>query len=1065
MDKRLLVKRTLGCVCAATMMGATLVTHHDSLNTVIAEEKTVQVQKELPFIDSLHYLSENSKKEFKEELSKVGEASQKVKEILAKAQQADKQAQALAEMKIPEKIPMKPLHGPLYGGYFRTWHDKTSDPSEKDKVNSMGELPKEVDLAFVFHDWTKDYSLFWKELATKHVPKLNKQGTRVIRTIPWRFLAGGDNSGIAEDASKYPNTPEGNKALAKAIVDEYVYKYNLDGLDVDIERDSIPKVNGEVSDENLKRSIHVFEEIGKLIGPKGADKSRLFIMDSTYMADKNPLIERGAPYIDLLLVQVYGARGEQGEFQNDTKLVTETPEERWQGYSKYIRPEQYMVGFSFYEEKAGSGNLWYDINTRKDEDTANGINTDITGTRAERYARWQPKTGGVKGGIFSYAVDRDGVAHQPEKVAQQDKRSQMQVDEITDNIFHSDYSVSKALKQVMLKDKSYDLIDEKDFPDKALREAVIAQVGTRKGDLERFNGTLRLDNPAIQSLEGLNKFKKLSQLDLIGLSRITKLDRSVLPANMKSGKDTLETVLETYKKNSKEEPATIPPVSLTISGLTGLKELDLSGFDRETLAGLDAATLTSLEKVDISGNKLDLAPGTENRQIFDVMRSTVSNHVRSNEQTVRFDKQKPTGHYPTTYGTTSLRLPKAEGNIDLQSRLLFGTVTNQGTLINSEADYKAYQNQKIAGRNFVDPDYHYNNFKVSYDNYTLTVTDSTLGTTTDKRLATDKEETYNVDFFSPADKTKAVHTAKVIVGDEKTMMVNLAEGATVIGGSADSVNARKVFDGKIQSNLLTFDNQASIIFEIKDPSLAKYWRLFNDSSKDKDDYIKEAKLEVFTGQLNAEADVKTSLEKSGDWVTVSTYSGEEKVYSHSLDNISAKYWRVTVDTKGGQYSSPSLPELQILGYPLPNADAIMKTVTAAKELSQQKDKFPQQVLGELITKEAAVEASLTSKMFDIAVINTNVEALKNVVDECLAYDKNKETAFKATEDYRAAVNRIKAERVTAEEMAQFKDLTEKAAWLNSKIEAKLADRGYDTDLMGLVDKLTPITEALKLFAK
>ncbi|HHJ8940681.1 TPA: endo-beta-N-acetylglucosaminidase family protein [Streptococcus pyogenes] len=980
MDKHLLVKRTLGCVCAATLMGAALATHHDSLNTVKAEEKTVQVQKELPSIDSLHYLSENSKKEFKEELSKE-KVPEKVKEILEKAQQADKQAQELAKMKIPEKIPMKSLHGPLYGGYFRTWHDKTSDPTEKDKVNSMGELPKEVDLAFIFHDWTKDYSLFWKELATKHVPKLNKQGTRVIRTIPWRFLAGGDNSGIAEDTSKYPNTPEGNKALAKAIVDEYVYKYNLDGLDVDVEHDSIPKVNGKASDENLKRSIDVVEEIGKLIGPKGVDKSRLFIMDSTYMADKNPLIERGAPYINLLLVQIYGPQGEKGVFQNDTKLVTDTPEERWQGYSKYIRPEQYMIGFSFYEERAGSGNLWYDINSRKDDDKANGINTDITGTRAERYARWQPKTGGVKGGIFSYAIDRDGVAHQPEKVAQQDKRSQTQVDEITDNIFHSDYSVSKALKTVMLKDKSYDLIDEKDFPDKALREAVMAQVGTRKGDLERFNGTLRLDNPAIQSLEGLNKFKKLAQLDLIGLSRITKLDQSVLPANMKPGKDTLETVLETYKQDNKEEPATIPPVSLKVSGLTGLKELDLSGFDRETLAGLDAATLTSLEKVDISGNKLDLAPGTENRQIFDTMLSTVSNHVGSNEQTVKFDKQKPTGHYPDTYGKTSLRLPVANEKVDLQSQLLFGTVTNQGTLINSEADYKAYQNQQIAGRSFVDSNYHYNNFKVSYENYTVKVTDSTLGTTTDKTLATDKEETYKVDFFSPADKTKAVHTAKVIVGDEKTMMVNLAEGATVIGGSADPVNARKVFDSEIQSNLLTFDNQASIIFEMKDPSLAKYWRLFNDSSKGKDDYIKEAKLEVFTGQLNAEADVKTSLEKSDDWQTVSTYSGQEQVFSHALDNISAKYWRITVDNKKNQYGCVSLPELQILGYPLPNADTIMKTVTTTKGLSQQKDKFSQKMLDELKIKEMALETSLNSKIFDVTAINANAGVLKDCIEK------------------------------------------------------------------------------------
>ncbi|HFP6067035.1 TPA: endo-beta-N-acetylglucosaminidase family protein [Streptococcus pyogenes] len=983
MDKHLLVKRTLGCVCAATLMGAALATHHDSLNTVKAEEKTVQVQKELSSIDSLHYLSENSKKEFKEELSKE-KVPEKVKEILAKAQQADKQAQELTKMKIPEKIPMKPLHGPLYGGYFRTWHDKTSDPTEKDKVNSMGELPKEVDLAFIFHDWTKDYSLFWKELATKHVPKLNKQGTRVIRTIPWRFLAGGDNSGIAEDTSKYTNTPEGNKALAKAIVDEYVYKYNLDGLDVDVEHDSIPKVDKKEDTAGVERSIQVFEEIGKLIGPKGVDKSRLFIMDSTYMADKNPLIERGAPYINLLLVQVYGSQGEKGGWEPVSNRPEKTMEERWQGYSKYIRPEQYMIGFSFYEERAGSGNLWYDINSRKDEDTANGINTDITGTRAERYARWQPKTGGIKGGIFSYAIDRDGVAHQPKQIAEKDKQNvknnQPQIPEITDNIFHSDYSVSKALKTVMLKDKSYDLIDEKDFPDKALREAVMAQVGTRKGDLERFNGTLRLDNPAIQSLEGLNKFKKLAQLDLIGLSRITKLDRSVLPANMKPGKDTLETVLETYKKDNKEEPATIPPVSLKVSGLTGLKELDLSGFDRETLAGLDAATLTSLEKVDISGNKLDLAPGTENRQIFDTMLSTVSNHVGSNEQTVKFDKQKPTGHYPDTYGKTSLRLPVAEGNIDLQSQLLFGTVTNQGTLINSEADYKAYQNHKIAGRSFVDSNYHYNNFKVSYENYTVKVTDSTLGTTTDKTLATDKEETYKVDFFSPADKTKAVHTAKVIVGDEKTMMVNLAAGATVIKSENDE-NAKKVFNGIMEYNPLSFNNKSSIIFEMKDPSLAKYWRLFNDNSKGKDDYIKEAKLEVFTGQLNAEADVKTSLEKSDDWQTVSTYSGQEQVFSHALDNISAKYWRITVDNKKNQYGYVSLPELQILGYPLPNADTIMKTVTAAKELSQQKDKFSQKMLDELKIKEMALETSLNSKIFDVTAINANAGVLKDCIEK------------------------------------------------------------------------------------
>ncbi|HEL0559024.1 TPA: endo-beta-N-acetylglucosaminidase [Streptococcus equi subsp. zooepidemicus] len=1000
MEKQVLVKKTLKCVCAAALMVAILAAQHDSLIRVKAEDKLVQTSPSVSAIDALHYLSENSKKEFKEELSKVEKAQpEKLKEILSKAQQADKQAKTLAEMKVPEKIPMKPLKGPLYGGYFRTWHDKTSDPAEKDKVNSMGELPKEVDLAFVFHDWTKDYSLFWQELATKHVPTLNKQGTRVIRTIPWRFLAGGDHSGIAEDAQKYPNTPEGNKALAKAIVDEYVYKYNLDGLDVDIERDSIPKVNGQESNENIQRSIAVFEEIGKLIGPKGADRSRLFIMDSTYMADKNPLIERGAPYIDLLLVQVYGAQGERGEWDPVARKPEKTMEERWESYSKYIRPEQYMVGFSFYEENAGSGNLWYDINERKDDH--NPLNSEIAGTRAERYAKWQPKTGGVKGGIFSYAIDRDGVAHQPKKVSDDEKRTNKAIKDITDGIVKSDYKVSKALKKVMENDKSYELIDQKDFPDKALREAVIAQVGSRRGDLERFNGTLRLDNPDIKSLEGLNKLKKLAKLELIGLSQITKLDSSVLPENIKPTKDTLVSVLETYKNDDrKEEAKAIPQVALTISGLTGLKELNLAGFDRDSLAGIDAASLTSLEKVDLSSNKLDLAAGTENRQILDTMLATVTKHGGVSEKTFVFDHQKPTGLYPDTYGTKSLQLPVANDTIDLQAKLLFGTVTNQGTLINSEADYKAYQEQLIAGRRFVDPGYAYKNFAVTYDAYKVRVTDSTLGVTDEKKLSTSKEETYKVEFFSPTNGTKPVHEAKVVVGAEKTMMVNLAEGATIIGGSADQTNAKKVFDGLLNNDTTTLStsNKASIIFELKESGLVKHWRFFNDSAKKKEDYIKEAKLEAFVGHLEDSSKVKDSLEKSTEWVTVSDYSGEAQEFSQPLNNVGAKYWRITIDNKKSQYGYVSLPELQLIGYQLPAAYPVMATLAAAEELSQQKDKFSQKQLKELEVKVAALKAALDNKMFNADTINASFADVKAYVDKLLADAAGKKTPGKATKE-------------------------------------------------------------------
>ncbi|HHJ7575551.1 TPA: endo-beta-N-acetylglucosaminidase, partial [Streptococcus pyogenes] len=115
-----------------------------------------------------------------------------------------------------------------------------------------------------------------------------------------------------------------------------------------------------------------------------------------------------------------------------------------------------------------------------------------------------------------------------------------------------------------------------------------------------------------------------------------------------------------------------------------------------------------------------------------------------------------------------------------------------------------------------------------------------------------------------------------------------------------------------------------------------------------------------------------------------TYSAQGEratAFSNTLNNITSKYWRVVFDTKGDRYSSPVVPELQILGYPLPNADTIMKTVTTAKELSQQKDKFSQKMLDELKIKEMALETSLNSKIFDVTAINANAGVLKDCIEK------------------------------------------------------------------------------------
>lgn len=85
MEKQVLVKKTLKCVCAAALMVAILAAQHDSLIRVKAEDKLVQTSPSVSAIDDLHYLSENSKKEFKEGLSKAGEVPEKLKDILSMA--------------------------------------------------------------------------------------------------------------------------------------------------------------------------------------------------------------------------------------------------------------------------------------------------------------------------------------------------------------------------------------------------------------------------------------------------------------------------------------------------------------------------------------------------------------------------------------------------------------------------------------------------------------------------------------------------------------------------------------------------------------------------------------------------------------------------------------------------------------------------------------------------------------------------------------------------------------------------------------------------------------------
>lgn len=269
---------------------------------------------------------------------------------------------------------------PLQFAYFRTWHDRATDPS---RPNAMGEIPAEVDVAFVFSDYTPDNSAFWNVLKEEYVPTLHSQGTQVVRTA--------DIRAVLDPA--FPDTAQGHRDNAEYLVETLVLEHGLDGIDIDME--------STLSEADTARAAGVFHELGSLLGPAG-ESDHLFIYD-TNRDGGVPLFQQSADLFDYVLVQSYGRS-------------VSSLQETWETYAKHIDAEKYLIGFSFYEER--DKNRWNDTSEPFEE------------SRAVAYADWQPE-GAVKGGVFSYAVDRDGVAF------------------LDDEIYHTTYEWTKRLKARM----------------------------------------------------------------------------------------------------------------------------------------------------------------------------------------------------------------------------------------------------------------------------------------------------------------------------------------------------------------------------------------------------------------------------------------------------------------------------------------------------------------------------------------------------------------------------------------------------------------------------------------
>ena len=893
-----------------------------------------------------------------------------------------------------KNIPLRD-RGPLMGAYYRTWHDVTStgdDGQSHGGLNKMSEIPAEVDLAFIFADGTARDSGFWSTLKNSYVPKLKRQGTRVIRTIGIRQLT--SERGVLYEQGKELIRTDGKTEeelrakyaeYANLVFDEYVNKHNLDGLDIDLEQHDEPNNNAkryanqgedprchkqapEIEEDKFLQAIGIVKELRKIAGDDGHGVGKLLILDTTIKAEESRIFQETSTLWDYILVQKYGkhlAEIEVGQTENAGQL-------NWKHFGRFgVKPEHFMYGFSFYEENGDKGNnVWADTASLKEENdevdntqlnpkttkwhlAKKKIATRKPGTPADsnayRHAMWQPDEG-MKGGIFSYAVDRDGAEEgidaTKEKCGRLDPNDRTSISEQSDYYgkwgdntrhIHTKYEWTKALKKLMMENKDYQEITEEDIPDAALRNAIIKRIGKNwKGNIERFGGELILDDPAIVSLEGLNKFKSLKKLTLKNLPNVKELTKEMLPDSLKPSY-----VNAPYEQTEE---------TLVLENLSGLEKLDLSGFDLEHLPVKNAATFTNLKSFDVSGNKIDFSSG-EDKAVLEALYALVK---AKEGHTFEFGSQKPQGYMPKVYKTAKLDDSANDEKIPVGSLFAFGVGTANGEVI-AENGFAAYKAKTVLepAKTFIDENYRWEDFKaftnvdnqisnISFTNEPakdkVEILDHSSANVTAAQqdgISRKTQETYFLtyskyyqnmkqydekgNFIGESAGYRKLHTCKIVVGEELEKLTNFALNAKVIGMSFENNPSWGIFPTRVINNVFNgkMAEEKNKVMLGGSWGSASYWLAFDigkekeisswivDTRYDNDgngsiiQSIKKGELYYFEG---AEKPTDEEMKDDSKWKKADEYDDAslDGVYSKTFNSpIRARYWKYQIKDQGG----------------------------------------------------------------------------------------------------------------------------------------------------------------------
>ena len=270
--------------------------------------------------------------------------------------------------------------------YYRAWRDVTmkgvNTDLEDENWISMYDIPYGVDVVNVFSYVPSGQEAqaqpFYDKLKAEYAPYLHSRGIKLVRGINYeQVTVEGFRDYMADLGKSVDDATEADyDEYALQVIDEYMTSVGLDGLDIDMET--------HPDEADVAVSDNVIRALSKHIGPKSDNPDGTMFLYDTNGSNTKPFANV-ADCFDYVAYQQYGS--------TSTRTAGAVED-----YSPYIGADKFVPGLAFPEE--GDGNRWYDATEPYEDSHIYDIASYVRDNDL--------------GGMFLYALDRDGRTYEPE---------------------------------------------------------------------------------------------------------------------------------------------------------------------------------------------------------------------------------------------------------------------------------------------------------------------------------------------------------------------------------------------------------------------------------------------------------------------------------------------------------------------------------------------------------------------------------------------------------------------------------------------------------------------------